>query len=126
MLEGRGYVGVCHSDFQRELIVTRVKKAFIDKMSDPNSKVYSVAYAKEYGTTEATTAPNKKLKPEAPKKDPAAKTKPKPGPPKREDGKPPSKSEDGKPKPVPVPNAGSSDLSGKLQAMLEAAKAKKG
>ena len=126
VLEGRGYVGVCHSDFQRELIVTRVKKAFIDKMSDPNSKLYSVAYAKEYGTTEATTAPNKKLKPEAPKKDPAAKTKPKPGPPKREDGKPPSKSEDGKPKPVPVPNAGSSDLSGKLQAMLEAAKAKKG
>ncbi|CAE7767875.1 unnamed protein product [Symbiodinium necroappetens] len=116
VLEGRGYVGVCHSDFQRELIATRVKKAFIDKMSDPNSKVYSVAYANEYGTTEATTAPNKKLKPEAPKKDPAAKTKPKPGPKKG--------GEDGQP--TPVPKTGTSDLGDKLQAMLAAAKLKKG
>ena len=128
ILQERGYVGICQSEFQKTVITDRVKKAYMKAMGTVGQKAYSAAYAKEYGG-EATEPPAKKLKPDAPKKDPASKSKPKaktapvleplPLPSSGDAPAAPKVKTRGAGKPASAP---SEDLSDRLKAMLEAAK----
>lgn len=47
VLEQTGYLGLCQTDYQRDFILTRLKKEVLKAMEEPTSKVYCPGYAKE-------------------------------------------------------------------------------
>ena len=42
-----GYLGICHTEFQKILIMQQLESHMLKSMKDPQSKVYAPAYAKE-------------------------------------------------------------------------------
>ena len=47
ILSQTAYLGVCHSEYQRSLILARLKQAVLQGMKNPDSKLYSPAFAKD-------------------------------------------------------------------------------
>lgn len=129
VLMNSGYVGVCHSEAQKEFILVRLKKALLEAMKDPRSKVYAPAYASqmEQQNEAKRQAETKDPNPAAKSK---AKTAPKPiKPPAKDDPNtdPQAKVKAGKPtdaagKPKAKPKSQPADLSEKLKELLAKSK----
>ncbi len=47
VLEQVGYLGLCQTEYQKEFILTRLKKEVLKAMEEPTSKIYCPGYAKE-------------------------------------------------------------------------------
>ncbi|CAK9103051.1 Uncharacterized protein SCF082_LOCUS48147 [Durusdinium trenchii] len=129
VLMNSGYVGVCHSEAQKEFILVRLKKVLLEAMKDPRSKVYAPAYASqmEQQNEAKRQAETKDPNPAAKSK---AKTAPKPiKPPAKDDPNtdPQAKVKSGKPtdaagKPKAKPKSQPADLSEKLKELLAKSK----
>ena len=52
-----GYLGICHTEFHKALILQLLESHMLKAMKDPQSKVYSPAYAKECEDFDKTRAP---------------------------------------------------------------------
>ncbi|CAJ1407144.1 unnamed protein product [Effrenium voratum] len=123
VLEQVGYLGICQTEYQREFILTRLKKEVLRSMEEPSSKVYCAAYAKEVQEERGEKREAGQDLPNAPPKAKAKVVPPKKDKEEKAEGtaaakaKAKSKSEAKvKAKPPPL------QLSEKLQALLKVAK----
>ena len=107
-LQKIGYIGICHSEQQRQYIEENTIKEILEAMKNADSKVYQVAYAKEMQEPESHDTTRKRgADMDAPANKPTKLPKPEPKLPKPE---------------TSTSTGSSSTLSSALQHMLEAAK----
>jgi hypothetical protein len=104
-----GYLGICHTEFQKALILQTLEPHVLKAMKDPQSKVYNPAYTKECEDFDNAKAP---------KKNDASK-------PSEPPAKKPKTIGDASSSADPNGSSGSSGLSSALAQMLAAAKAAK-
>jgi len=107
VLNNIGYVGICHSDFQKQFIKDKLIREMFLNMRNSTSKVYAPAYASECTAqdTAGSTPQNVKGQPQASK-----------------GGKVENKADNPGSTPTPAGSSPSGALSAALQKMLEAAK----
>ena len=121
ILQSQGYLGICHSEQQRDFIVEHLKKEILKGMKDPQCRAYTPAYSKHTQEAEAKAkakpTPKQKAAGENPEAPPAKKPKvaAKPKGKSAATPKAPSASTGG---------GGGGGLSEALKQMLEAAKEK--